>query len=99
MINDLNDVLTKLKNADFDNTKWRALGLELGLKPGTCSVIDENNFKNANKCLYDCLARWLERADNVDDKGIPTYDVLADALYNIGQKDPADYIRKYIFHI
>ena len=91
---DLNDVLTKLKNADFDNTKWRVLGGELGLKPGTCNEIDQNNPRDVNKCLYDCLTKWLDRADNVDNKGMPSYDVLATALDNIDQKNQADYIRK-----
>ena len=92
-------MLTKLKYADFDNTKWRALGLKLGLKPGTCNVIDLSNQKDADRCLDECLVKWLQRADNVENKGMPTYDVLATALDNIGQKASADYIRKYIFHI
>ena len=100
MINDLDKVLTKLKKGSFDNTKWRALGQKLGLRPGTLNVIDQNYPRDADRCLDECLTKWLQRADNVDEYGIPTYDVLANALDNIDQKDPAHYIRKYtvIFH-
>ena len=97
-IQDLNDVLTKLRNADYDNTKWRKLGLELGLRAGTLAVIDQNYPRDADRCLDECLTKWLQRADNVDEYGMPTYNVLATALYNIDQKASAAYIRKYIFH-
>ena len=90
---------TKLKGASFDNAKWRELGQKMGLRPGTLNVIEQNYPKDANRCLDECLTKWLDRADDVDDKGMPTYNVLATALDNIGQKAQADDIRKYIFHI
>ena len=102
-IRDLNEVLTKLKNAYFDNTKWRELGLHLGLHKRTLDVINGNYPKDTNGCQIECLARWLQRADNVDEYGMPTYIALAVALDKIGQKASAAYIRKsrrkYILHI
>ena len=95
----MNDVLTKLRNTDFDNTKWRALGLELGLHERTLNVIDTTHPRNADRCHMECLAKWLTRVDDVDKQGKPTYNVLADALDAINHKASAAYIRKYIFHI
>ena len=92
-------MLTKLRKADYDNANWRKLGLELGLHERTLNVIDRDHPNDTDGCHTECLTKWLKRADDVDDKGLPTYDVLATALYNKGLKDEADYIRKYIFHI
>ena len=93
-------MLTKLRDASFSNANWRELGLKLGLRPGTLAVIDQQNQKDPNRCHTECLTKWLQRADDVDDYGKPTYNVLADALDKVDdQKDQADYIRKYIIHI
>ena len=90
-------MLTKLRKADYDNTNWRMLGLELGLYERRLNVIEQNYPRDADRCHTECLTRWLKRADDVDKQGKPTYNVLADALDNIGLIDEADYIRKYIF--
>ena len=92
-------MLTKLKNAYFDNSDWITLGLQLGLHMRTLNVIKQNHPRDAYRCLVECLAKWLQRADDVDYKGMPTYIALADALDAINQKASADHIRKYIFHI
>ena len=94
----MNDVLTKLREADYDNANWRKLGLELGLHERTLNVIDRDHPNNTDGCHTESLTRWLKRADDVDKQGKPTYNVLATALYNIGLKDEADYIRKYILY-
>ena len=91
-------MLTKLRNAGFDSN-WRELGQNLGLRPGTLNVIEQNYPKSADRCLDECVTKWLQRADDVDTKGMPTYDVLADALVASNQKAAADSIRKYIIHI
>ena len=90
-------MLTTLKKASFDNTKWRELGGELGLRPGTLNVIEQNYPRDANRCLDECLTKWLQGADDVNDKGLPTYNVLANALDAKEQTAAARYIRKYIF--
>ena len=95
----MNDVLTKLRKADYYNANWRELGLKLGLRARTLDVIDHDNPRDVDRCLAECLVKWLQRDDNVDEYGMPTYDVLATALDAIDQKNQADYIRKYIFHI
>ena len=97
---DLNEVLKKLENAYFDNSDWIRLGLKLGLHMRTLNVIHSNNPRDANRCLVECLTKWLEGADDVIKiYGMPTYSVLADALDAIYKKDSAAYIRKNIFHI
>ena len=84
-----------LQNANFDNTKWRELGLQLGLRQGTLNVIENNHPRDTDRCHDECLTKWLERADNVDKcHGVPTYSSLADALDMINQKDVTDKIRK-----
>ena len=84
-----------LQNANFDNTKWRELGLQLGLRQGTLNVIENNHPRDTDRCHDECLTKWLERADNVDKcHGVPTYSSLADALHMINQKDVTDKIRK-----
>ena len=92
-------MLTKLKNAKFNNANWRMLGLQLGLHKRTLDVIDSNHPRDTDRCHMECLTNWLTRDDDVDKQGKPTYNVLATALDNIGMKNQADYIRKYIFHI
>ena len=97
---DLRDVKIKLRNAAFDNTEWRKLGEELGLRKGTMNVISKNNPGDTERCYTECLTKWLERADDVDDcHGKPTLRLLADALDNINLTQVADKIRKYIPYI
>ena len=95
----MKDVIIKLEEADYDITHWRELGEELGLKKRTLNVIDYDNPRDAKGCHAECLIKWLERVDDVYRQGEPTYNVLVDALCNIGQKAQADDIRKYIIHI
>lgn len=85
----------KLQNANFDNTMWRVLGLELGLQQGTLNVIENNHPRDTDRCHVECLTKWLQRADDVDKcHGVPTYKSLAAALDKINRKDVADKIRK-----
>ena len=93
-------MLTKLRKARFDNANyWRKLGQNLGLRAGTLNVFEQNYPRDVDRCLDECLTKWLQRADDVDDYGKPTYNVLTDALDKIDLKAAADSIRKYIIHI
>lgn len=69
------------------------LGEELGLHANTLDVI-EADHNGSDRRLRECLVKWLERADKVDDKGGAKWSVLVTALTAIGQKDAAGYISK-----
>ena len=81
-----------LKNSHFTSHKWEDLGLQLGLYKLTLGVIEANNPRDVDACLRECIAKWLQRADGVDNKGRPSYVTLAKALEEIGQKNTADHI-------
>ena len=60
-------------------TKWRALGLNLGLTPGQLEEI-EVNHSLAYDHLYHVLLEWLRMMWSRDKHGPPTWSYLADAL-------------------
>ena len=86
-IKNLSKVLTLLRKGGF-NGDWQRLGLELGLLQPTLSAIQAKNSDN----LRECIVKWLERADDVDDNGGANYISLARALIELDQKNTADYI-------
>ena len=91
-IKDLGEILTLLKDGLFSGS-WEDLGLKLGLYDPTLNTIQAKYPRDNDACLRVCIARWLERADDVDRKGGANYVTLAEALYKMGQKNPAKYIR------
>ena len=78
---DIHDLL--INTCHLKPDKWFDLGMRLGLQKGTLDVIRFNN-STASECLFDCLSKWLRRADNVDRKGGATWDSLSDALQSMG---------------
>ncbi|XP_019857250.1 PREDICTED: uncharacterized protein LOC109585570 [Amphimedon queenslandica] len=91
-ITDLNTVRSALRDGNFKKTKWMDLGEELGLSVNTLDVI-EADHNGADRRLRECLVKWLERADEVDDKGGAKWSVLVTALNTLKQKEAADYIK------
>ena len=87
---DLSEVLGMLRN--FSASKWLDLGLHLGLYYHTLEFIERNN-KDSTRCLLNCLAKWLERHDRVDQFGAPTWTSLASALEKMGEMAVAESIR------
>ena len=67
----------------FDQRQWMELGLKLGLIQPTLNLIEANHQHDVSRCLYECLTKWLKRADNVESVGPPTWDTLADGLHRI----------------
>ena len=57
------------------------------------STIGANHRGDSEECFKRCLSLWLERADNVDGKGKPTWQRLAEILEEMGNKALADTIR------
>ena len=77
----------------FPKDKWKDFGLKAGLYAPTLSVIGDTHKGDSEKCFKRCLSLWLERADNVNGKGKPTWQRLADILEEMDNKALADEIR------
>ena len=90
-INDLNAILNQL--GQFHKREWKKFGLKAGLYPPTLSTIEANHSNDCEECFSRCLSLWLQRADNVDGEGKPTWQRLADILEEMGYKAVADTIR------
>ena len=84
------DVIELLKRCGFPETKWHDLGLKLGLHKNTLDAIEANHPSNVCRCLEECLAQWLLRADNVDSKGGAAYKSLYDAVRSMDLINVAD---------
>ena len=79
--------LLKIKRAlglvKFSCTELRELGAQMGLSNSTLDAIYVQHNADPDRCLLECLTKWLYRADNVDNVGHPSWSVLADALRKI----------------
>ena len=74
--------LATVKATLKDLNNWQSLGLELGLLYSTLKRIEEEQHRVVDKCKTEMLAAWLQQQDNVAD---PSWDVLKEALRNIGE--------------
>ena len=79
----LKDVIDALRESLFPNHRWFSLGLQLGLLQPTLTEIEANHRDDVERCLHECLTKWLSRADKVDENGGPTMNCLVDALKKI----------------
>ncbi|XP_019857379.1 PREDICTED: uncharacterized protein LOC109585696 [Amphimedon queenslandica] len=86
-IRDLVEILRVLKDGHFQTTKWFDLGLYLGLIHDDLKIIEDNYPRNAERCLRECLAKWLK--EDIE----ATWDKLAIAVGEVGDTTVADYIR------
>lgn len=87
-IKDLKEVLDDLREGGFSDKSYYDLGLQLGLYHRTLDNIKADNYI---ACLRECIARWLQRADNVDAYGGANWTSLCNAVEKI-DKAVADYI-------
>ena len=69
-ISDLQDVLVALVDV---NTKWKLLGLALGLKQPTLSGIREGEY---DECKMAMLTKWLNQVDGCQ----PSWNDLVEGL-------------------
>ena len=83
-IDNLNDVLDQLKG--FPKDRWMEFGLECGLHYNTLSELEANYPRDVSRCLTECVARWLRREDNVDERGEPTLQRLAEIKSKLGKE-------------
>ena len=89
LIEQLIDVLDLLIRCGFPQTRWKELGLTLGLFIDSLGAIAENYSKLEDRFI-ECIARWLRRADSVDSRGGATFDSLSDALKSMNENAAAD---------
>ena len=54
------------------------------MRQTTINVIGTKYQQNPNRSLIDILEKWLNRADDVDKKGYPSWETLAKALRELG---------------
>lgn len=81
-----------MRNSNYSETEWIELGLNLGLHDNTLKVIETKYSQNVTRCLRECLVKWLECADNVNEKGGASWTTLTNALEATNQKASANYI-------
>ena len=93
-ITDLNEILQRLSKSRFSSSRWFDLGLSLHLHQPTLASIEANSGSDVDKCLRECLTRWLKKQDDVANRGGVNYDSLADALRNTGEIAIAENISK-----
>ena len=75
-----------LNDGHFPSSKWRDLGLSLGLLDPKLKTIEEDYSKDSDGCLRECLSLWLQ----TDDKA--TWTKLVGALYEIEENSVAAYV-------
>ena len=92
-IEDLEEVLNTLRKHKFNNADYFDLCLSLGLLYTTINTI-KGQYKDLTSCLRECLVKWLEKADNVMEKGGPTIKSLMAALRNLDKTAVADRIHE-----
>ena len=90
----LAEILDLLKKCEYSGTDYYKLGLHLGLSTRTLDIIRENNPRDVESCLRECLKAWLEQADDVKSNGGPTHHSLIKALRKIEQNTVANRIDK-----
>ena len=79
------DIIDALKEGGFTTTNWHRLGLKLSISPDDLKIIEYNYPKDVARCLEECLVKWFKT-------GEATYDGLADALKEMGDKAAANHI-------
>lgn len=92
LVKDLAEVLQLLRRHGYSGVKCFDLGLYLGLSPATLDAIMLNHKGDIESCLRECLAKWLQKADEVQEKGGPSIYSLLSALRKIGMNGVADKI-------
>ena len=86
------DKLVEVKDALKSVNDWHSLGLQLGLLYPTLQQIKKDAHEKVEQCKTDMIAAWLNRQDNVDKVGVPSWSVLKSALRKIKENSVADQI-------
>lgn len=90
----MDEIIETLKKCGFNDNNWINLGLKLGLLYTTLLEI-ESDCCQVDRCLMQCLFKWLKRDDNVDTKGgLPSWSSLSYALSKIDMVSVANNLNK-----
>ena len=89
--NDLCDVFAVIRCL----VNWEELGLQLGLLYLTLKRINIEKQGIISSCKLEMLSAWLQRQDNVVQKGVPSWSVLRTALQSMGEHETADRISNW----
>ena len=82
--NDLNPILTALRDGGFTTSDWRKLGVKLTIKHNDLKSI-ETDYSKVDQRLEECIVKWFKT-------GKATYTGLAKALEEMGDEAAADHI-------
>ena len=71
-------------------TKWRDIGLALGLRNNRLALIHSNN-RTSEECLAAMATEWLNKAYDVGEQGEPSLQRLSEAVGNpAGGNNPSE---------
>ena len=84
-IGDLKEIVKALEKSNFSKAEWFHFGLKLGMSYNDLKTIETNYPRDAQRCLTECLAKWLQ-------SGKATYTGLVDALKNMRENAVANNI-------
>ncbi|XP_019854803.1 PREDICTED: uncharacterized protein LOC109583780 [Amphimedon queenslandica] len=85
------ELLQLLGRHGYFGANYYILGFYLGLSSPTLDVIAKNNKGDNESCLRECLTKWLEKADDVQEtRGGPTIYSLISALRELGENEVAE---------
>ena len=75
-LSDLQEALEKVVS------KWKLVGIGLGLRSSKLNEIEKSNPKDLTSCLLDLIITWLERNYNVQKFGEPTWRKVVKVVNN-----------------
>ena len=87
-----------MNEVGFSGREWKCLGLALELYDTTLEAIEANHSGDEQRCLRECLVKWLKRTDGVNDEGCPRMTSLCRALEKIGESAATNYISKLLLY-
>lgn len=87
---DLQKVLTLLKEAGFSDIHWRKLGLMLGLYEHNFGTIEINACGDTQRCLLETIDQWICRGDGASNPSLRT---LVKGLILCGFNEQAEAVR------
>ena len=67
------------------------IGLHLGIASSTIAIIDRDYPNRCERCMYEMLAKWLQREN---EKSVPTWRSLCQSVSAVEGKSAAHKITK-----
>ena len=82
----LDEVTIVMSKAHYSNAYWEELGLHLGLlEPRLREIeMEGQGGRDTAQCMRLVLTDWLQQKYNVNARGVPTWNALADAMRKPG---------------